>query len=144
MTACPMPRIAAELDLCSGVFYLAESTLASQPDEHLAVWLPQPRFPAGAETLYRWAQDDSHITARHITLSLVAMAKLLYLTDGEPLDLDDDEALAAIDQALTDVHCDMLRCSARVSAELDEYPEVACPRWRRCEQRAARLVGTEA
>ena len=144
MTAPILPRIAAELDLASGVFYAAESTLATQLDEHLVVWLPQPQFPAGAETMYRWAADDNHIETRHVTLDAIALAKLLYLADGEPLDLTDEDALVAIHRALTEVHCDMLRCSARVSDDFDAHPECAGPRWRRCEQRAARLVGTEA
>lgn len=143
MSTLTLPRIAAELDLTSGVFYAAESTLPGQPDEHLIVWLPSPRFPVGAETMYRWAQDDSHIETTHVTLSSIALAMLLYIGDGEPLDLDDADALAAIDRALTEMHCNMLRCSARVSGYWDEHPEGAGPRWRRCEQRAARLTGVQ-
>jgi hypothetical protein len=139
MTTCPMPHIAAELDPRSGVHYLAESTLPGQPDEHLAVWLPEPRLPAGAEELYRWVEDDSRVTARHVQLDSVSMAMLLYIADGEPLDLDDAAALDAIDHSLTEVRCYMLRCTTRVySSDFDG------PRWSHCELRAARLVGTEA
>lgn len=135
MTALTLPRIAAELDPHSGVYYLAESALPGQPDEHLAVWLPEPRFPAGAETLYRWAEDDSHVTARHVQLTSISMAMLLYIADGEPLELDDEAALDAINRALCQVHCNMLKCTARVQgSQLDG------PRWIRCEQRAARLA----
>lgn len=134
MTALTLPRIAAELDRCSGVYYLAESTLPSQPDEHLVVWLPEPRIPAGAETLYRWAQDDSHIIARHVQLNPISMAMLLYIADGEPLELDDEATLDAIDRALTEVHCNMLKCTARTGNHFDG------PRWVHCEQRVARLT----
>lgn len=138
MTALTLPRIAAELDQHSGIHYLAESTLASQPDEHLAVWLPEPRFPAGAEELYRWVEDDSQVTARHVQLDFVSMTMLLYIADGEPLELDDVAALNAIDQALGWVHCNLLRYTAWASSDFDG------PRWRRCELRAARMFGTEA
>lgn len=140
MTALTLPRIAAELDLASGVFYAAESTLPAQPDEHLVVWLPEPRFPAGAEAMYRWTQDDRHIGRRHVTLNATALAELLYITDLDPAALDDTEALVAIDRSLTEMHCDMLRCSARVSAGLSAHANCADPLWQSCRERAARLL----
>lgn len=135
MTALTLPRIAAELDQHSGIHYLAESTLTSQPDEHLVVWLPEPRFPAGAEEMYRWVEDDSQVTARHVQLDFVSMAMLLYIAEGEPLELDDEATLNAIDRALTEVHCYMWRCTTRTgNSEFD------ASRWVRCEQRVAQLL----
>jgi len=133
-----LPRIAAESDLGWGVRYAAESTMVTQPDEHLVVWLPRPQIPPGAETTYRWVENDTHIGTQHVTLDEISMAKLLYIADAEPLELNDAEALTAIHYSLSEVHCNMLRCSALVSNNFDG------PRWRCCEQRAALLVGTGA
>jgi hypothetical protein len=140
-----LPCIAATLD-GSGPFYAAWSTTQTLPDEQLVAWMPHPVFPAGAEHLFRWATEADGIETPHVTLNVIAYATLLFLAGLDPLaddDLDDVTALAAIDATLTEAGCDLLRCAWRANVRLDEHPE-DCPRWHRCEIRAARMLKVEA
>lgn len=136
-----LPCIAAQLPGAEGPFYAAWSTTQTAPDEQLVVWIPRPELPPGAEHLYRWATEADPIETPHVTLNVFAYATLLFLAGIDPLgdDPNDEAALAAIDATLTDTGCDMLRCVWRANLRLATYPE-DCPRWHRCEIRAARML----
>lgn len=139
-----LPCYAAELDLCSGVFYAASLTGDYPPGERLVVWMPSPTMTDDLAALYHWttAAEADALETPHITLNTVAYATLLFLSGVDPLadDLDDATALAAIDAALTDARCDMLRCVWRANTWIDEHPW-DCSRWHQCEIRVARLTG---
>jgi hypothetical protein len=141
----PLPCFAAHLDGATGAFYAAASTTQTG-DEHLIIWLTAPTMPPGLAATYAWANgdDERFLGTPHATLDAVALASLLFLSDVEPLLLDDDAALAAIDRALSACDCDLARCAADVGAEIGAHPECASPRMARCVVRAARLLEVEA
>jgi hypothetical protein len=139
----PLPCFAAHLDGANGAFYAATSTLQPGDDEHLIVWMKSPTMDESQAAAYAWAgpDDERYLKTPHVTLGGAAYATLLFLSGVDPLaeDLTDAAALVAIDKTLADASCDMLRCVWRANILLDEHPE-ACPRWHRCEIRAARLL----
>lgn len=138
-----LPCFAAHLDGTTGAFYAATSTLQPGDDEHLIVWMTSPTMSDDQARGYAWtvAADERFLKTPHVTLNAVAYATLLFLSGLDPLaeDLTDAGALAAIDRALADASCDMLRCVWRANVQLDEHPENHS-RWHRCEIRAARLL----
>lgn len=142
----PLPCFAAHLDGTLGVSYAATSTLQTGDDEHLIVWMPLPTMSPGLARLYTWAgaDDERYLETPHAALTVPALAALLFLADTEPLTLDDDAALAAIDRALSLCDCDLTRAAAEVGGEIAEHPECAGPRMARCVVRAARLLKVEA
>lgn len=137
-----LPCFAAHLDGANGAFYAATSTTQTGDDEHLIVWLLSPTMPPALAATYAWAAaaDERYLETPHATLDAVALASLLFLADVEPLTLDDEAALAAIDWALTRCGCDLTVCAADVYAEIGAHPECASPRMSRCVVRAARLL----
>ncbi len=139
----PLPCFAAHLDGTTGAFYPATSTLQTGDDEHLIVWMASPTMSEDQARAYAWtvAADERFLETPHVTLNVIAYATLLFLSGVDPLadDLTDTAALAAIDKALADASCDMLRCAWRANIRLDEHPE-DCALWHRCEIRAARLL----
>jgi hypothetical protein len=83
------------------------------------------------------------LTLHGVELTASIAANALFLADVEPLALSDDDALSAIDRALTARDDDLTRCVAEVCGEIGDHPECAGPRWSRCVVRAFRLIGTE-
>lgn len=84
------------------------------------------------------------LTLHGIVLTASVAANALFLADVGDLALSDDDALTAIDRALTARGDDLTRCAAEVCGEIAEHPECAGPRWCRCVVRGFRLLGVEA
>ena len=138
----PLPCFAAHLDGATGTFYAATSTMQTGDDEHLIVWMTSPTMSPALAAAYAWAgaADERYLETAHASLTVPALAALLFLDDTEPLTLDDTAALAAIDRALSLCDCDLTRAAAEVVGEIAEHPECAGPRMARCTVRAARLL----
>ncbi len=134
-----LPRVAAELGLCHGVWFAAR--YATDPDRAVGdetniVWCGSPTLPSAS---FVWATDAD---TPHLTLDLTTVAELLYAAPIDVIDDTDLDALARLVLHEADRwHCDLTGPIALLAQEAGDHPEDCARRMTRCILCAARLLG---